>query len=759
MRVFCFADGEYEGRFGGGGKGVTYRLYMADRKYHLIPHLYCVFGDTLIEADTGRILRSEDETVREGGIRGLMAFYTALDEELHFSSEDVCIFHDFACFYALKHVAPHIDLTAAVYHGQGSLFYEAESFGLQPDEEYREKTRTLTEYVLSGAQMICFPSAGAREAFLATSEDGIRGLLDDCHGRILYNGCLPDARAAEAADHDVFKWIESRDHAGRIFVSVAVLNEAKGVERLPDFFADYGKTHDYLWIIVGNGAMGDRLKEGIERLGDHVFWIRESVPNEVIIRLYQKADYYILAHRISIFDFATIEAMHMGAVPVLSEVGGNKEMICDGNGFFLPEDLRDSSGFAAWEEQQDPALLKQKNIDIARDRFSDRSMLEAYRELAEELGSYREKRDLLLIVPDLELNGAQVVLKELLELPYFADKAMDLISPSKGAYGRIYTEKGIRVLIRPYIAGDESFREHLIRDYERVLVNTSSCNMYLMYFLNTRVPVLFWLHETFTQLQQTDAAFLDPRLYSRNIRLFGVTQDVLTGIAERFGGISADLLPMPVADVREEREPAMTGIAPELADRIRGKVLFFFPAAYTIIKGQDVLLQAILKLPAEYRAKAHFVLCGYRLPGQESYYRSLKDLCARFPEVTMLDQLPREEVYNWYRLADCVLATSRVDATPTSIVEAMMFGRIVLVSDAAGISRYLTDCVNAFVFPSENEEELMKRLMLIIHDPDQLKQMGEKARTVYEEFFSPAVVNELVEEYASDRNGGENGCG
>ena len=107
----------------------------------------------------------------------------------------------------------------------------------------------------------------------------------------------------------------------------------------------------------------------------------------------------------------------------------------------------------------------------------------------------------------------------------------------------------------------------------------------------------------------------------------------------------------------------------------------------------------------------------------------------------------------------CVLATSRVDATPTSIVEAMMFGRIVLVSDAAGISRYLTDCVNAFVFPSENEEELMKRLMLIIHDPDQLKQMGEKARTVYEEFFSPAVVNELVEEYASDRNGGGNGCG
>lgn len=118
------------------------------------------------------------------------------------------------------------------------------------------------------------------------------------------------------------------------------------------------------------------------------------------------------------------------------------------------------------------------------------------------------------------------------------------------------------------------------------------------------------------------------------------------------------------------------------------------------------------------------------------------------PEITMLDSLPREEVYLWYKISDCVLAPSRVDATPTSIVEAMMFGRIVLVSDATGISKYLTDCVNAFVFPSENVEELMKRIMLIISEYGQLDAIGERGRLVYEANYSPKHVQKILEKEA-----------
>ena len=749
MRVFCFAEGVYEEKLGGGGRGVAYRLFLANKKYHLIPEMIFVFGDSVLDTETGLVFRSDDSKILSGGISGLMAFYSILDEKLHFSSEDIYIFHDFSCFYALKNTCSFIDNTAVVYHGQGSLYHEALIYGLNPDEEYRSKTGILTEYVLSCAQKICFPSEGAMEAFLDTSDESVQKLLADCSTEILYNGCLPEKTADDLSDNRIFRWIEQKNCQGKIFVSVAVLNEAKGVEQLPAFFRDYGKSRDYLWIIIGNGPMSGRLKDSIRDISDHVLWITHPVPNEVIISLYERADYYILAHRISIFDFATIEAMHMGMIPVLTPVGGNMAMICDDNGYFLKDDLGNSHDFIEWEDSRDIPELKEKNRLIARQRFSDRSMLEFYRDLAEDLGNTHSTGDLLVITPDLELNGAQVVLNELLSLPVFRDMSIDLISPSKGPYGRQYEEMGINILIRPYIAGDEAFRKHLIGGYKRVLINTSSCSMYLMFFMNTDVPVFYWLHETFTQLGQETSTFLDPRLYSSNIHLLGVTHDVLNGINKRFGRLPMNLLPMPVADPGPVDESALERIDPDLLNRIDGKILFFFPAAYTLIKGQDIFLQAVAELPEEFRTRAHFVLCGYRLPKQDEYYRLLKDLCEKIPEVTMLDELSREDVYLWYRISDCVLATSRVDATPTSIVEAMMFGKITLVSDAAGISRYLTDCVNSFVFPSENVDELKKRMLLIIHDYDKLDTIGMGARLVYEENFSPEHVNSLLEKYFS----------
>ncbi len=751
MRVFCFAEGLYDGKTGGGGKGVTYRLYEANRKYRLIGNMFCVFGNAVLSCDDGPVDLSDDEEIIKGGISGLMRYYRSLKEILHFTSEDVYIFHDLSCFYAMKHVADYIDNTACVYHGQGSLYHEAVSFGLDPDDEYKSKAEQLTRYALSCSQIVCFPSEGARQAFIETSEKDVCDSLENSICRICYNGCIPETARDISQYEELFDAIERKKRSGRIFVTVAALNKAKGVDRLPGFFEDYGKEHDYLWILIGNGVLNDLVERKLQGIRDNVLWIKDPLPNDIIISIYERADYYILAHRISIFDFATIEAMHMGVIPILTPVGGNREMICEDNGFFLNEEKPgDSRAFAAWEEDKDISELKKKNSELAYKLFSDEQMLRNYRELAKELSQDHEKKDFLIIVPDLELNGAQVVLKELLELPCFEDKTIDIISPTKGVYGNIYRNKGYNVRIRPYIKGDEAFRRRLQSGYRRVLINTSSCNQYLMYFQNTQVPVFFWLHETFDQLVSTNAEFLNPALYSSNIRVLGVTKKVAEGIHRKYGDVKVELLPMPVADKSGTADFDIERIDRTLLDKLEGKILFFLPAAYTLIKGQDILLQAVLGLPEEYREKAHFLLCGYRLPGQREYYDSLKRICEKLPDVTMLDEVPRDEVYFWYSVADCVLAPSRVDATPTSIIEAMMYHRITIVSDATGISQYLEDCISSFVFPSENAEELRKRIMLLIHDYGEFEAVGERAAKIYKDNFSPEYVDGLLQKYFED---------
>ena len=341
----------------------------------------------------------------------------------------------------------------------------------------------------------------------------------------------------------------------------------------------------------------------------------------------------------------------------------------------------------------------------------------------------------LVITPDMELNGAQTVLSELLLL--LEDTySISMISPSDGKYKKMYNGRGYSVEIRPYVVGDRTFRHRLQTEYDLVLMNSSSVTPYIYYFINTDVNVLWWLHESKPQLV-TENNMINPQLLSENIRIFGVTEAVKAGINELYG-FDIDILHAPIAECREDYVESEVGI-----DVPSGKTIFFIPAAFTPIKGQDVLLKTILSLSESMMDKAEFVFSGYQLPGQEAYYKDIKNIISRLPNVIDLGSIERNEVYNWYNKCDCVIAPSRVDSLPTSIIESLMFKKYALVSNNTGISYYMKDCVNGFVFG--NEEELLKRIMLIIEDGKSLGEIAEAGYGLYKERFSPEAVKAVLQ--------------
>lgn len=337
---------------------------------------------------------------------------------------------------------------------------------------------------------------------------------------------------------------------------------------------------------------------------------------------------------------------------------------------------------------------------------------------------------ILFILPDLELNGAQTVFSELLNY-YINRYEITIIAPSGGSYEAYYRDLGCEVVIRPVVAGNSEFRHKMQTNYKYVFMNTSSVAPYVYYFINTDVQVYWWLHETKEQLV-SENHMLNPNLFSENIHLYAVTERVKNGIRELYQ-YEIDVLPMPI-----EEKPIET--PRELDNKIR----FFVPAAYTYIKGQDELLEAINLLPREMIDKSEFIFCGYDLPGQEEYTQKLTMIMGKMKNVKNIGAVSREEVYQWYEKCDCVVAPSRVDATPTSIVEALMFHRHVIVSKNAGVSDYLTDCVNGFVY--EGVEELAKRLMLLIADYDSLQGIAEAGYSVYKNRFSKEAVWEKLDQ-------------
>ena len=340
----------------------------------------------------------------------------------------------------------------------------------------------------------------------------------------------------------------------------------------------------------------------------------------------------------------------------------------------------------------------------------------------------------LLIVPDMELNGAQTVLFNMIHILNDLSYELTVISSEDGPYRTKYTDNGIRVIIRPVVSCSELFKEYM-RSFDLVLLNSSSVLPYLYFFINTNTHVLLWLHETKQQLQNTGFTMPPPQLLSPNIRIVGVTKAVQRGIDELYD-YTIKVLPMPVFN-------AYKSIGTEARDKT-DIARFFIPAGYTYIKGQDILLNTITRLPKDFTDKSHFTFCGYKLPGQEKYYDSIKAIAESLSNVTFLDSLDQSEVYRLYESSDCVVAPSRIDATPTTIVEALMFKKIALVSSNAGISEYLSDCVNAFVFA--NEDELFKRLLLIISDISNMDRIKTSGYKVYEENFSAEYVKSILAE-------------
>lgn len=376
-------------------------------------------------------------------------------------------------------------------------------------------------------------------------------------------------------------------------------------------------------------------------------------------------------------------------------------------------------------------------------RMSKNEIISALSQEAEKIYTSKQpekSKKMLVIIPNLQLSGAMTVMMEMLELPYWENYDFYVISSEDGEYREKLLNLGAALVIRPYVYCSEAYRKMLQSAFDCVFINSASCHYYVYYFLNTDTRVLWWFHETRTQLETMQKEFLNLNLLSSNIHVGGVTPAVQTGIQEMYGK-QIQLLSMPVKDSRksvydgEERE----------------EVIFFIPAALTYIKGQDILIKAITMLPEEYQRKAKFYFCGYALPGQAEYGETIQKAIDMLPNAEFLGSLEKSEVYEWYQKCDCVIAPSRVDATPTTIVEAMMFQKLCIVSDATGISKYMQDCINGFVFKSENVQELLKRMLLIIADKEKLTGIARAGRVIYENNFSEEVISGQLREIMDNK--------
>lgn len=272
-----------------------------------------------------------------------------------------------------------------VYHQQGSLINEAQCAGVELLEEEITILNQIEEAVMHNAATVYFPSNGAKDAYIQTAQIDVSKIN---FGTPLYNTVLEKPVLPQLNEIASKFGLNREDRENiQVFLSVGDYNKNKGHDRIPSFLNEYvRKTRKkILWISAGdktNSGIFESLEKSRRDWMFDSILIGKRIPREEILALMELCDFYIMLHRNSIFDLATLEAMRAGLVPVLSNVGGNPEFNKEDNIILL--DLNSYDEAIQEISATNLAAMKLKNTDVFNRYFSVTQFTDSYKNMIDQ---------------------------------------------------------------------------------------------------------------------------------------------------------------------------------------------------------------------------------------------------------------------------------------------------------------------------------------------------------------------------------------
>lgn len=380
--IFCCAYREYREENGatGGPGGVlhTQKLLMGDRLYGVpVRYIFRPSGYRVKEEVWQQMgsLNMKTKTVLGG------AYFIVHCEEIQKSIEEgrlpMFVCHELGSAYGAYLLGlPYV----LIYHQQGSILNEIKAINEEPCEEDIRVIHFIEAEVMKGADKVYFPSFGARKFFLDTctlseEEAGEVPFANDA----LYN-TIPDYGLTEDKKTLFEKFGIELEGTEELFLSIGDYNHDKGMDLIPEFLQAYAAKsgRKVAWIAFGQAITGEifrKMMEESETWNFKAFLFDQRISHDQVLGFLTNTDCYIMLHRNSVFDIATLEAMYAGCGLVLSDAGSNHEFNRDGNVVIVRK------------PGDEEAVRRLEEIDRKRWRHSNRQVFERYFSQ----GRFREK--------------------------------------------------------------------------------------------------------------------------------------------------------------------------------------------------------------------------------------------------------------------------------------------------------------------------------------------------------------------------------
>lgn len=338
---------------------------------------------------------------------------------------------------------------------------------------------------------------------------------------------------------------------------------------------------------------------------------------------------------------------------------------------------------------------------------------------------FGDKKRILVISTALDYNGGSLAavyaLLELQKKKYFV---ILMVPGGNELFINEILEWGINIVVcptLPYLYQEEIF---FVKQFDIVIVN-----VFQMIFCACEIskirPTMWWVHESKELYRETLFRFSECANWNKmeKINIYAVSKVAQNNFNEYFPNRIKKTLCYGIPDKNGQQ-----------IMEIGEKLVFAIVGNVCPLKGQDIFVQAVNWLSYDEKQNVEFWIIGNI--EEDNYGMKIREQSLEESTIKVLGRLNRKEINLAYEKINVIICSSREETMSIAITEAMMYGKVCIVSDSAGISDYITEGENGFVFKTGDILELSDKIKFIIHNKEKLRGIGANARRTYETFFN-----------------------
>ena len=339
-----------------------------------------------------------------------------------------------------------------------------------------------------------------------------------------------------------------------------------------------------------------------------------------------------------------------------------------------------------------------------------------------------QRRHPVVLFGSLIYAGGPLALLRMAQILKRNDYDIVVVVNENGPALKEYIAADISVIIDPNICMGIMPRDTWLTNASVIVLNGLQFAPFIVN-LPSNVPVVWWLHDPEEYYARMGVDF--EKLSLNNVDVYAVSDLAWKPLNKRFPFLKKQLLRYGIPQMRIYKNKK----------RFTGKLIFAVLGKVHGIKGQDIFLEAVSHMSKERRAQCEFWIVGNT---DDKFADELRQKATGVNDFRFMGEYDREGVNKLYSQISVVVTPSRADMLPTVTVEAAMHGIPCIVTENAGTAAFIKDGVNGLIMRNNDAKDLASKMEWCIEHRQELEQMGEASKEIYEHYFTMSVFENNV---------------